>query len=147
MKCYYFNKIHKIAPNYEVRDAEFNLETENPRCGKHWRYRCALCKKYQHFDALAWFNTPAYNNKFYAAWDMLGIDGSVFDRGTPDFNIPTNSPLANGAKWDHTPFVQSSTMSAWFGQFEQVPFAGAFGTTADWTQGWANFSTTNVYLD
>ncbi|MCH6199757.1 Ig-like domain repeat protein [Aquiflexum sp. LQ15W] len=101
----------------------------------------------QAFDARAWFNTPAYGNKFFGAWDEIGISPSVFDLGTPTFTVVAASAAATGGKWDNVPFVQSSTKSQWFGAFEQVPFAGAFGTSEDWTQGWANFSRNTVYRD
>jgi hypothetical protein len=97
------------------------------------------------FNAIEWFNTEAYNNKFVVAWNQTGIDGSVFDRGTPSFLIPQGSMLATGAKWDNTPFVASNPKSSWFGSFEQVSFIGAFGTSGDWTQGWANFSINTDY--
>ncbi|WP_194776684.1 Ig-like domain repeat protein [Pararhodonellum marinum] len=99
------------------------------------------------FSALDWFKTPAYGNQMVAAWDELGIDESVFDLGVPTFTIESGSMLADGAAWDNVPFVQSSTKSDWFGSFEQVPFAGAFGTGEDWTEGWANFSRNTVYRD
>lgn len=99
------------------------------------------------FDAIAWFKTAAYGNKFYGAWDELGISPSVFDLGTPTFTVEAGKPVATGAKWDNVPFVESSTKSSWFGQFEKVTYAGAFGTDNDWTQGWANFSRNTVYRD
>lgn len=99
------------------------------------------------FDARAWFNTPAYGNQFFGAWDEVGINGSVFDLGTKTFTVTAGSPAATGAKWDNVPFVQSSSKSQWFGQFDEVPFAGAFGTSGDWTQGWANFSRNTIYRD
>lgn len=99
------------------------------------------------FDALGWFNTEAYGNKFYAAWDELGIDASVFDLGVPTFTVESGSAVASGAAWDNVPFVQSSPKSAWFENFEQVPFAGAFGTSEDWTEGWSNFSRNTQYKD
>lgn len=97
------------------------------------------------FNAIAWFNTQAFNNKFVAAWNQTGLDGSVFDLGVPTFIIAEGSMLANGAKWDNTPFAESNPKSSWFGSFEQVPFIGAFGTSGDWTQGWANFSINTDY--
>ncbi len=99
------------------------------------------------FDALAWFNTTAFGNKFFGAWDEVGISPSVFDLGVPTFTVQANSPAATSAKWDNVPFVQSSSKSQWFGQFEQVPHVGAFGTSGDWTQGWANFNRNTVYRD
>jgi hypothetical protein len=105
----------------------------------------ALRYNVETFDAIAWFNTAAYGNKFVAAWDETGIDGSVFDRGTPDFLVASASMLSNGAKWDNVPFVNSNPKSQWFGNFQQVPFVGAFGTSDDWTRGWANFSINTDY--
>ncbi len=97
------------------------------------------------FDAIGWFNTAAYGNRFVAAWDETGIDGSVFDRGTPTFLVQSGSTLATGAKWDNVPGVAANPKSSWFGSFQQVPFAGAFGTSMDWTQDWANFSINTDY--
>ena len=97
------------------------------------------------FDAIAWFNTEAYNNKFVAAWNQLGIDGSVFDRGTPDFNIASGSSLLTGAKWDNTPYADDNEKSDWFDSFEEVPYVGAFGESGDWTTGWSNFSINTDY--
>lgn len=99
------------------------------------------------FNALDWFKTEAYGNQYFAAWDELGIDASVFDLGVPTFTVASGSAVADGAAWDNVPFVQSSAKSAWFENFEQVPFAGAFGTSEDWTEGWANFSRNTQYKD
>ena len=57
MDCYYCTKINKSSSDYPVSEAVFNLETGKPRCSKHWRYRCLICNKYQHFDALGWCRT------------------------------------------------------------------------------------------
>lgn len=97
------------------------------------------------FDAIGWFNTTAYNNQFFGAWDEVGISPSVFDLGVPTFTVESESAAATSAKWDNVPYVQSSTKSEWFGSFEEVPFVGAFGTSEDWTEGWANFSRNTVY--
>lgn len=124
------------------RDGSGNVRANHP--GSEPRGH-ALRYNVEAFDAISWFNTPAYNNKVVAAWDETGIDGSVFDRGTPNFLIPANSTLATYGKWDNTPFADSSTKSTWFGNFEKVPFAGAFGTTNNWTTGWANFDINTDY--
>jgi hypothetical protein len=105
----------------------------------------ALRYNVETFDAIGWFNTPAYGNQFVAAWDETGIDGSVFDRGTPNFLISSASLLSSDAKWDNVPFANTNPKSAWFGNFDQVPFIGAFGTSNDWTSGWANFSINTDY--
>lgn len=99
------------------------------------------------FDAVSWFNTPDFGNQFFGAWDEVGISPSVFDLGVPTFTIESESAAATAASWNNVPFVQSSNKSEWFGSFEEVPFAGAFGTSEDWTQGWANFSRNTVYRD
>jgi len=96
------------------------------------------------FDAIGWFNTPAFGNRFVAAWDEIGISGSLFDRGAKTFTIPGGSLAATAADWSNLPALNSNPASAWFGNYEQVPFVGAFGST-DWTQNWANFSTNNDY--
>lgn len=97
------------------------------------------------FQALDWFLTPAYGNQFFAAWDEIGIDGSVFDRGTPRFTVTGGSAAATSAQWDNLPLLDSHPRAAWFGEWEQVPFVGAFGTNNDWTQGWSNFSINTDY--
>ncbi len=97
------------------------------------------------FDAIGWFNTPAYNNSYVAAWDETGLDGSVFDRGEANFLIANGSLLADGAKWDNTPFADSNPKSSWFGSFQQVSHIGAFGTSNDWTEGWSNFNINTDY--
>lgn len=99
------------------------------------------------FDAVSWFNTPSFGNQFFGAWDEIGISSSVFDLGVPTFTIESESAAAIGAAWNNVPFAQSSTKSSWFGSFEEVPFVGAFGTSGDWTEGWANFSRNTVYRD
>ena len=97
------------------------------------------------FNAIEWFLTPTYNNKYVAAWDETGIDGSVFDRGTPNFNIQAGSLLANAASWTNLPALNANPKSTWFNNFQQVAYAGAFGTSGNWTAGWANFSSNTDY--
>ncbi len=82
-------------------------------------------------DYETWFHTPAFNNQMLNTWEELGIHESVFDLGIPTLTLPGNSLLHDAARWDNTPKADSF--------FQQVPFAGAFGTT-DWTQGWAEWN-------
>jgi hypothetical protein len=97
------------------------------------------------FDAIGWFMTPAYGNRYVAAWDMVGIDGSVFDRGAnKKFTITANSVAANAAAWNNLPGL-NNPRSQWFGNWEQVPYVGAFSSSNDWTEGWTNFSINNDY--
>jgi hypothetical protein len=79
------------------------------------------------FDVRAWFEKAEYNNKSIATWVEAGIDGSLFDLGTPKVTLKSGSMLSNGAKWDNVPNAA---------KFEQVSFIGAFGDQ-DWTAGWA----------
>ena len=97
------------------------------------------------FDAIGWFNTPAFGNRFVGAWDEIGLDESVFDRGTPNFNLTSGSMASSAAKWDNLPALQSNPASPWFSAHQQVPFVGAFGTSGDWTENWANFSSNTDY--
>lgn len=97
------------------------------------------------FDAIAWFNTPGFGNRFFGAWDEIGIDGTVFDRGTPNFRVTTGSPAATSARWDNLPALNSNPASSWFSAHQQVPFVGAFGTDNDWTEKWSNFSINTDY--
>lgn len=101
----------------------------------------------QSFDALAWFRNPDFGNKFVAAWDEIGISPTVFDLGIPTFTVESGSMAATSARWDNVPFTESNPKSQWFGQFEQVPFVGGFGTSEDWTQGWTSFNRNEVYRD
>ena len=129
------------APELPWTDANGNVRGNHPGSeprGHSIRYNVA------NFDALGWFLTPTYGNQFMAAWDMTGIDGSVFDRGVSKFTIANNSVAASAAAWNNLPGI-SNPSSAWFGSFEEVPFVGAFGVSNDWTQGWSNFSISNDY--
>ncbi len=82
-----------------------------------------------------WYNTPAFNNKSFAHWGLLGIDGSLFDLGIPKVLPLAGSMLLNGAKWDNCPKADDF--------FDKVPFIGAFGTE-DWTEGWAEWNAHSV---
>lgn len=97
------------------------------------------------FNAIDWFNTPDYGNRLLASWTQSGLHESVFDRGEPQFTVPSGSVLAAGAKWDNLPSLNLHPKSSWFGNFQQVPFAGAVGTSDDWTANWSNFSITKDY--
>src|SRR5690606_17903009 len=100
----------------------------------------ALRNTAESFDIIGWFTDPAYGNQVVGAWNQTGIDPTVFDRGEPVFTVTAGSLAATGARWDNLPSLNLHPKSAWFGSFQQVPFAGAVGTGNDWTQGWANFS-------
>lgn len=80
------------------------------------------------FDVAAWFNTPAFNNTLMPKWNDAGIDGSIFDLGTPSVLPNSGSVLLSGADFSGLP-----------GFFDQVSFRGAFGST-DWTQGWVDWN-------
>jgi hypothetical protein len=81
------------------------------------------------FDVSAWFNTSGWGNQLVPSWKDVGIDGSIFDLGTPNVLPTSGSMLLSGANF--------SELDSWF---EQVNFIGAFGTE-DWTQGgWADWN-------
>jgi hypothetical protein len=75
-----------------------------------------------------WFNTAGWGNQLMDKWQDAGIDGSIFDLGTPNVRPASGSPLLSGADFSGLPSF-----------FQQVPFRGAFGTT-DWTQGWVDWN-------
>lgn len=61
MLCWYCEKIARKDLTYQPRGALFDLESDCPRCARHWRYVCSSCKKTQHFHAT--FFCP-YTNRF-----------------------------------------------------------------------------------
>jgi len=80
-------------------------------------------------DIAAWFNTPAYGNQLMNQWQDAGIDGSIFDLGTPNVLPVGGAALLSGASFTGLPSF-----------FDQVSHRGAFGTT-DWTLGgWADWN-------
>lgn len=87
----------------------------------------------------SYFNRNGGNNRTFATVDELALQGSPFNL-TSFCMIPgSNSPLANGASWEH-PYVSSG--------FDQVSYIGAFSpneTVADnWMSGWTNFDPQNT---
>ena len=82
------------------------------------------------FNIVDWFNTPDFNNLRLSAWTQAGIDPTIFDLvDAPKMTPNAGSILLTRGRWDNVPERAN---------FEQVPFAGAFGTD-DWTQGWTEF--------
>ena len=82
------------------------------------------------FNAVEWFETASYNNTRLASWTEAGINPTIFDLDpNPGFLPQAGSILLNYAKWENVPEAA---------QFEQVSFAGAFGTT-NWTEDWTEF--------
>jgi hypothetical protein len=53
MNCFYCDKIVAIDPEYVAAAAAFDLGSDAPRCGRHWRYVCGQCGKPAHFMAVA----------------------------------------------------------------------------------------------
>jgi hypothetical protein len=101
--------------------ANGNQHPNNPRGN-------ALKTDVDGFDIAAWFNTPSFGNQLMNAWDEAGIDGSIFDLGTPNVLPNAGSMLLSGADFSGLPSY-----------FDAVPFRGAFGTV-DWTQGWVDWN-------
>jgi hypothetical protein len=86
------------------------------------------------FNVVNWFNTPAYNNQLMDKWQDAGIDGSIFDLGTPKVTPAAGSALLSGASFNG------------LSGFQTVSYRGAFGSE-DWTAGWAGWdAATKVYL-
>ncbi len=52
--CRYCREIHHHDPAYPRRHARHNLDTNYPRCHRHWRYVCDLCGQPSHFNGLTW---------------------------------------------------------------------------------------------
>lgn len=49
MNCGYCDRIASASPSYVIRNAEFDLGSEMPRCRWHWRFRCDHCGTTDHF--------------------------------------------------------------------------------------------------
>ena len=43
MNCYYCDKINAIDAEYASSPASHDLDSEAPRCSRHWRYVCGAC--------------------------------------------------------------------------------------------------------
>lgn len=80
------------------------------------------------FDVAAWYGTSSFNNQLLDKWEDAGIDGGIFDLGTPSVLPVAGSILLNGASFTGLPSF-----------FDVVSYRGAFGTT-DWTTGWTDWS-------
>lgn len=80
------------------------------------------------FDVAAWYNTTGFGNQIVDKWEDAGIQGGIFDLGTPNVLPAAGSILLSGADFTGLPAF-----------FDQVTFRGAFGTT-DWTQGWTDWN-------
>ena len=52
--CRYCQQFHQHDPTYPRRRARHNLDTDDPRCHRHWRYVCDLCGQPSHFNGLTW---------------------------------------------------------------------------------------------
>lgn len=50
-RCRYCAQIHKVDNRYPRRQASVDLESDGPRCARHWRYVCQHCGDANHFHA------------------------------------------------------------------------------------------------
>ena len=50
-QCRYCALIHEVDASYPLRQAAFDLESDCPRCARHWRYVCQQCGEAHHFHA------------------------------------------------------------------------------------------------
>lgn len=87
------------------------------------------------FNAIDWFNRPAYDNAHFGAGSELQII-NPFDLTEPNFALVPTSPLINAASFSD-PKLQDPF-------FTRVQHVGAIGSIGDWTQGWTNFDPQNT---
>ncbi len=79
--CRHCHQFHQHDPTYPRRRARHNLDTDYPRCHRHWRYVCDLCGQPSHFNGLTWCQetgkftclhcAPGYRpiNESFWGWD------------------------------------------------------------------------------
>ncbi|HET6512229.1 MAG TPA: hypothetical protein VFH43_08560, partial [Candidatus Kapabacteria bacterium] len=87
------------------------------------------------FDALGWFNRPGYKNGHTNVINQLEMI-DPFNLTKPSFVTFPTSPLTQGGNFDAAR-LQSSF-------FTKTNYIGAFSSSSDWTQGWANFDPQNT---
>lgn len=88
------------------------------------------------FVAVTWYSTTSFNNTKLDKWQETGIDQSIYTSNSPVLTPASGSMLLTAAKWDNTPKASGSF-------FENVAFAGAFGTD-NWSDGWCNWDPQNA---
>lgn len=86
------------------------------------------------FDALAWFNTGAFQNGVIADPNQLELV-DPFNLTAPKFYPAPGSALRSGAEFSHARLQNPF--------FVPVEHRGAFGSI-DWTIGWSNFDPQNT---
>lgn len=57
--CRYCRQIRVHAPRYPVRTARHSVGSASPRCDRHWRFSCAVCRKARHFHGIAYCDREA----------------------------------------------------------------------------------------
>ena len=82
------------------------------------------------FNALAWFDTPAYGNTRLASTAEVGLV-DPFNLTNPNFTPKTGSPALAGAD-----FTNARLTDAFF---TPTTYRGAFGSTR-WDLGWTNYN-------
>lgn len=88
----------------------------------------ALKTDVETFDIAAWYNNGSFGNQLLSTWQDAGIDGTIFDLGSPRVLPTSGSILLSGADFTGLPAF-----------FLPVEHRGAFGTT-DWTIGWVDWN-------
>ena len=87
----------------------------------------------------SYFNRSEGHNAIYASVDKLKLQGNPFALNTLCMMPTTDSPLANGASWQHE-FVSEG--------FDKVSYIGAFSpseaVSENWMSGWTNFDPQNT---
>ncbi len=81
VNCKYCELIHSHDPEYSIREATRNLDSNYPRCDWHWRYRCSICGEEFHFNGITWCpekeqficyrcaESRVFDNKPFWGWD------------------------------------------------------------------------------
>ena len=49
--CRYCAQIRGVDASYPLREAAFDVQSDCPRCARHWRYLCQQCGEAHHFHA------------------------------------------------------------------------------------------------
>jgi hypothetical protein len=85
------------------------------------------------FDITSWYNTSGFGNQTINSESMLMVNNISLT--TPDLLIGSTSPLASGADFTNSNLTNSF--------FTATSYIGAFGSTTNWTTGWAQFDPQN----
>ena len=78
-RCFYCVEYNKIYSDYPINNAVFNeFNDMTPRCNMHWQYQCNSCKKYIHFNGVAFCNDCNYFTCVKCGEDTLQMEEFFF---------------------------------------------------------------------